>query len=98
MKVLIDSERYEVRVAGKLVNLAPMEFNVLKALKDADGRVVTSEQLLSAIWGIGKKTGVETNSVYVHISRLRRKMSSAKSKAGQSVVTIQRRGYKLVEA
>ena len=96
MKVLIDDQRHEVRVGGRPVDLTLKEFRILQALKTADGRVVTREKILQDIWGYARNIGVQTRTVDQHISQLRRKLT--KVRAGGIVHTIQRRGYKLVEA
>src|SRR5262245_25964130 len=58
---------------GKSMNLTAREFDVLWMLIQAQGRAVSREEFLRRIWDIDFDP--ETNSLQVHISRLRRKLS-----------------------
>ncbi|HEV7900180.1 MAG TPA: response regulator transcription factor [Planosporangium sp.] len=46
----LDEEAHEVRRAGKLVDLSPTEFNLLKYLMSNAGRVVSKAQILERVW------------------------------------------------
>jgi two-component system OmpR family response regulator len=46
----LDEEAHEVRRAGKLVDLSPTEFNLLKYLLSNAGRVVSKAQILERVW------------------------------------------------
>jgi two-component system OmpR family response regulator len=46
----IDEEAHEVRRAGKLVDLSPTEFNLLRYLLSNAGRVVSKAQILERVW------------------------------------------------
>ena len=87
----IDFGRHEVRVSGKFRHLAPREFAVLKALVEADGNLITREQLLERIWGIDKSMEISTRTVDQHVARLRRGLLSEKRR----IVTIKNLGYRL---
>src|SRR5205823_420467 len=52
--VAIDFERHETTVKGQVVYLAPKEFAILKLLIEANGKVLSREQLLQLIWGHDK--------------------------------------------
>src|SRR5439155_1423883 len=49
--VTIDPMRHQVDVAGTAVELTPKEFDLLRALVEAAGRVLSREQLLERGWG-----------------------------------------------
>jgi len=85
----IDTERREVRVHGQPVELAFKEFELLKALAEAQGRVVTREFLLDTVWGFDYYG--ETRTVDVHVRYLRRKLGPA----GDRIQTVRGVGYKL---
>lgn len=68
----LDSEKKEVRRAGKLVKLSAKEFLLLEVLMRAKGRVLSKSHLLEEVWGIDYDTG--TNQVEVYINFLRSKI------------------------
>ena len=49
----VDRDRHEATVAGRPLQLTALEFRLLVALLEADGRVLTREQLLDAVYGEG---------------------------------------------
>lgn len=75
-KIEIDFERHEIMVKGQLAYLAPKEFAILKLLVEANGKVLSREQLLQLIWGHDKDIEIDTRTVDQHIARLRRKLRS----------------------
>jgi DNA-binding response OmpR family regulator len=70
--LLIDLARYEVTVAGRIVELTFKEYELLKLLASNQGRVYTREALLNQVWGYDYFGGDRT--VDVHIRRLRSKI------------------------
>ena len=50
-KLEVDLERYEVKLAGRLIELSSKEFTFLKVLLSAKGKVLTRDQLLESVWG-----------------------------------------------
>ena len=68
----IDILEREAFVGQVPVNLHPREFALLWRLADQPGRPVTKRQLLRDVWRIGYIP--ETNSLAVHVSRLREKL------------------------
>ncbi len=87
--LLIDTERYEIRVAGRKVVLTFKEYQLLLVLASNPGRVYTRDSLLSQVWGYDYFGG--TRTVDVHIRRLRSKIEDA----GHSFIeTIWNVGYR----
>lgn len=70
--VTLDPERREVRACGEPVELTNREFEVLQALMERRGRVLTREQLVREAMGYDYVG--ETNVVDVHIAHLRAKI------------------------
>jgi DNA-binding response OmpR family regulator len=70
--LVIDSERYEVRVDGEPVELTYKEFELLRYLASTPGRVLTREALLREVGGYDYLGGSRT--VDVHIRRIRSKI------------------------
>ena len=68
----IDREAHTVTVRGGRIDLTPREFNLLWALADRPGRVVTHESLLETVWGPAHRHDLDY--LRVAIRSLRRKM------------------------
>lgn len=64
--------KYEVYVADKLVEFTPKEFELLLYLVQHKNRILSREQLLTAVWNYDYSG--ETRIVDVHISHLREKI------------------------
>ena len=88
-EVAIDFERHETTVKGQVVYLAPKEFAILKLLIEANGKVLSREQLLRLIWGHDEDVEIDTRTVDQHIARLRRKLGSASDR----ISTVPNFGY-----
>lgn len=71
----IDYENFRVSVAGEDVKLTRKEFDLLKALVQNRGRVMTRDRLLDRVWGLDYHGA--TRTLDVHIRRLRRKLGPA---------------------
>ena len=87
----VDLERHEVRVDGRYRELAPREFQMLKLLIEAEGKVVTRDDALRNLWGIDESFEVSSRIVDQHVARLRRKLLSEKDR----VITVKRVGYRI---
>ena len=87
----IDVGRREVLVAGKEVQLAPKEFDLLWELLDHRGLVLTRDQLLERVWGY--TFAGDTRTVDVHVRQLRKKLGDA-----SPIVTVWGIGYKAAPA
>jgi DNA-binding response OmpR family regulator len=87
----IDPARHEVIVAGQPVRLRPKEFDLLLALAEHRGIVLSREQLLNLVWGYDFYG--ETRTVDVHIAHLRKRLGGSSSVEIETVLAV---GYKLV--
>ena len=90
----IDFESHKVAVDGKIVNLSPTEFRLLKFLSQNPGRVYSREQLLDRVWG--DEAFVEPRTVDVHIRRLRAQIEKNTEKP-RYIFTVRGAGYKFAE-
>ncbi|MDP2994636.1 MAG: response regulator transcription factor [Anaerolineales bacterium] len=70
--VRIDVGAHQVSVDGRSIELTAVEFELLKALAEARGRVLTREQLLETVWN-GAYFG-EARVVDVHLGHIRQKL------------------------
>jgi two-component system response regulator RegX3 len=89
--VRLDPDRHEVFVRGQAVTMPLKEFELLAALLDNAGRVLTREVLIDRVWG-ADYVG-DTKTLDVHIKRLRAKVEVDPSKPNR-IVTIRGLGYK----
>ena len=90
--LVLDPERHEVTVAGSMVQLTHVEFRLLQALLEADGRVLSRDQLLDAVWG-ADQSEVLDRTIDVHIRRLRDKLGDDPD-APRYVATVRGAGYR----
>lgn len=92
--IRLDPVQHEVHVKGELVELTPMEFDLLAYLMQRPGRVYTRLELLEALRG----TTYETfeRSIDSHIKRLRQKIEPD-PKAPRYVLTVFAVGYKFAK-
>jgi two-component system alkaline phosphatase synthesis response regulator PhoP len=87
--LVIDIDKCEVSVKGRLVVLTYKEYELLKFLMHHKGKVFTRESLLNEVWGYDYYGGDRT--VDVHIRRLRSKIEDADH---TFIETVRNIGYK----
>jgi DNA-binding response OmpR family regulator len=86
----LDPETYEVRVNKKRVPLTGKEFDLLKTLWTARGKVLSREDVLERVWGVDRAADLETRTIDQHVARLRSKLGPEKNR----VLTIKNVGYR----
>ena len=86
----IDPARREVRLASLSLNLRTQEFDLLLALAEHRGLVLSREQILQKAWGFDFYG--QTRTVDVHVAHLRKKIEPSAVK----IETITGVGYKLI--
>jgi len=91
--VTIDPAAHTVTVGGRRTDLPPREFDLLHTLALEAGRVISTDELLSRVWGA--EYAGEPQVVYVHVRWLREKLEANPSQPTR-IVTIRGVGYKLV--
>ena len=87
----IDWGKHLVSVATKPVELTSKEFGLLRAMIEAKGRVLSREFLLDRVWGYDRSLEIETRTVDLHVSQLRRKLKHF----GSRILTVKSAGYRL---
>lgn len=90
-KLTVDTGRRVVTAGGKEVPLTATEFNLLRALAERRGRVISREDLISL--ARGEDVAVVDRTVDVHVAALRRKLG----RFGELVETVRGVGYRLKE-
>ncbi len=89
--LVVDIERRDVTVDGMSVALTAAEFELLVALIEADGRVLTRELLLGALSPHSEE--ILERSIDVYIRRLRRKLGD-NPRRPRYVATVRGVGYR----
>ena len=88
----INLEARTVEKNARAVDLAPKEFDLLVALIQHDGAVVSRTDLMRAVWG--HSAAVVSRTVDTHIAELRRKLDDY-SGASPLIVTVRKAGYRI---
>ncbi|MBQ2835728.1 MAG: response regulator transcription factor [Clostridia bacterium] len=88
--LILDLEKYEVHIDGKVINLTLREFEVLKFLAQQPGQVVTRESLLERVWGYEYYGDIRT--VDVTVRRIRERIEKDTSNP-QILITKRGVGY-----
>ncbi|MDD5437355.1 MAG: response regulator transcription factor [Candidatus Omnitrophica bacterium] len=88
--IAVDFSRITVTVKDRPVELTSKEFELLKTLIKAKGRVLSRDHLLDTIWGFDQASEIQTRTVDVHIRTLRKKLKSG----SKYIVTVKNYGYR----
>lgn len=70
--LVVNFSKHQVTINDQMVDLTPKEFLMLKALIQANGRVLSRDKLLDQVWGFDYYGDPRT--VDVHVRRLRQKL------------------------
>jgi len=87
--LLIDKERYLIRIGDNEMILPRKEFELLSLLVSKPGKVFTREEIYFSVWGENVVVGDRT--IDVHIRKLREKIGN------NHIKTLKGIGYKFVE-
>jgi len=74
----ISKQKYELKLAGKVVDVPPKELELLYFLTSNYNRVFTRDQLLDKVWGFDYLG--DSRTVDVHVKRLREKLEGISDK------------------
>ena len=88
----VDWGKHTVTLKNKPIELTSKEFELLKALVEAKGRVLSREILLDRVWGYERALEIETRTVDLHVSQLRKKLKEIST----CILTVKNAGYRLV--
>jgi DNA-binding response OmpR family regulator len=86
----VDPARREVRLSSRTLSLRAQEFDLLLALAEHRGLVLSREQILQKAWGFDFYG--QTRTVDVHVAHLRKKLEESSVK----IETVTGVGYKLL--
>ena len=88
----VDPAARTVARGGSPVELAPKEYDLLLALLDRDGEVVSRLELMREVWGYSDDAVSRT--IDTHVAELRRKLE-ADPAAPRHILTVRKIGYRL---
>ena len=91
-EVSIDPGTHSVRRRGETVLLRPKEYDLLIALLQRRGQVVTRGELLEEVWGYAGE--VYSRTVDTHVAELRRKLEENAAEP-QHILTVRKTGYRI---
>lgn len=83
----VDLQRRDLTLAGERIELTAREWSILETLIKRPGHVVSKEQIEDRLYAFGHE--VESNTVEVYISRLRKKLGR------EQIATVRGLGYRL---
>lgn len=87
--ITIDSDKHEVKLLGKKIDLTSTEFKILYFLASKPGWVFSRDKILDYLWG--QEKAVIDRTIDVHIRHLREKLG----KYGNIIKNVRGIGYKL---
>ncbi len=89
--LVIDRDRREVKVRGEVIQLTPIEFDILEILSSNPGIVLSRETLIDKVLGADFE-GVD-RTIDVHIKNIRKKIEED-TKSPKYIITVFKLGYK----
>ena len=90
--LVINKENHKCYLYKELLDLTPIEFDILWYLCKNQGKVVSSEELFEAVWK--EKYIDNNNTVMAHIARLREKLKEP-SRKPKFIKTVWGVGYQI---
>jgi two-component system response regulator MprA len=90
--VTLDLSQGHATRGGRELVLTGIEFRILAALMRSPGQLVAYAQLAEAVWAV--TTGPESNSLEVHVSRIRQKLEA--DGGSRQVQTVRGLGYRFI--
>jgi len=91
--IAINPLAHTVEYDGRALDLSPREFDLLYALASNAGRVLSTDEILTRVWGA--EFSGEPQVLYVHIRWLREKIENDLNHP-KHIITVRGVGYKLV--
>jgi two-component system response regulator RegX3 len=92
--VVLDVDRHEARVGGKIVSFPPKEFELLETFLRRKGRLLTRHFLIDEVWG--SDYFGDTKTLDVHVKRIRKKIEEDPHRPVH-LQTVRGLGYKFVD-
>ncbi len=90
--LVLDTARHRVTVGGREIALSSLELRLLQVLLEADGRVLSRDQLLDALYGHAEGD-VSDRAIDVYVKRVREKLGDSPD-APRFIATVRGTGYR----
>lgn len=91
----LNSEKFQAKYFGKIIELSPLEFKILYTLAKDPGRVFSRKQLMEEAYESSQNI-VFDRTIDAHIKNLRRKLKDSPKKP-KLIASVFGVGYKLIE-
>jgi DNA-binding response OmpR family regulator len=91
---MLDLDGYDAIIIGQKAGLSKREFEILRLMMSHPNKVFTKNNLYESVWG-GEFLG-DDNTINVHISKLRSKLSAISPDA-EYIQTVWGIGFKMSE-
>lgn len=88
----LDKEKFQIWINQKLLEVTPIEFNLLDMFLTHQNHVFSREQIIEHIWGL--TADVDNRTVDSHIRNLREKMRKESFDVDSFLLTVYGVGYK----
>ncbi len=89
----LNSKSFEVKRAGKLIELSNKEFSLLEYLMKNKSRIMTKDQIISHVWDYD--ADILPNTVEVYIRNLRNKIDLPFNNKKEMIKTVRGFGFKI---
>lgn len=96
-KLIIDLVRHVVTVNGHLIELSPIEFDIVSYLATQVPHVVSPQELVRQIQGYKSDAWEASEIIRAHIYRIRQKIKKAAGKTAVVIQTVRGVGYTIQE-
>ncbi len=93
--LVIDYDRRQVRVDGKIIHMTQIEFNILALLSQQVGKVMTYSTIIASIWGTMDDGSVK--KLQVNMANIRKKLG-CKPGENRYIINELGVGYRMQEA
>jgi DNA-binding response OmpR family regulator len=90
--VRLDSDTYQVQIAGQMIQLTATEHRLLRYLMEHPNQALSTQRLLEAVWDYPARTG-DPDLVRAHIRNLRAKLDDESASSLNFIRTIHGVGY-----
>ena len=89
--IQINTQNHRCQVDGVMLELTPIQFRILSELVGAEGRVMTREEIIDAVWG--DEAHVTYRTVDATVREIRKKLRNAKDE----LETVRGVGYRICQ-
>ncbi|WP_420628832.1 response regulator transcription factor [Candidatus Leptofilum sp.] len=95
--LIIDLARHVITVDGHLIELSPIEFDLMSHLARKSPHVVSPQELVSKIQGYESDASEASEITRAHIYRIRQKIKKSAGKSADVIQTVRGVGYTISE-